>query len=348
MVVVMRGKERIRVQILRMLLEGEKTFYDIVHRQDSCLPETFALLSEMEKEGLIGIDSGKIKLTAEGMAFCKENNIKELGNVLCEACEATGIVIRDEFKKILEEYKKIAMNRPKAVEKYDQGFISLEGVVKRVAFMYERGELSNAEIFVGGDDDLLSIVLALTGLPKRVVAVDIDERLINIINKTAKERGLPLEAFTHDLRYEFSDDIKKKFDVFVTDPVETVPGIRLFLSRCVSTLKGIGCSGYFGLTTVESSRKKWYEIERILLDMGFVITDIKRKFNVYPFEEESHGGFEETFKIVKKLGQKANCDWYYSTLIRIEAVKEPKPLIEGTVELGPELYVDEETWATPE
>jgi len=344
----MRYEERVKAQIMRLLLEGEKTFYDIVHRQDSCLPETFALLSEMEKEKLIEIDAGKIKLTAAGLAFCKENNIRELGNVLCEACEATGIVIGGEFKKILEEYKKIAANRPKAVEEYDQGFISLEGVVKRVAFMYERGDIQNTEIFVGGDDDLLSIVLALTGMPKRVVAIDIDERLIDFINGVADERGLPLEAFTHDLRYEFGDNVRKRFDVFVTDPVETVPGIRLFISRCVSALKGIGCAGYFGLTTVESSRKKWYEIERMLLDMGFVITDIRRKFNVYPFVEESHGGFEETFKIVKKLGQKANCDWYHSALFRIEAVKEPKPLVKGTAKLGPELYVDEETWATPE
>ncbi len=187
----------------------------------------------------------------------------------------------------------------------------------------------NGRIFVVGDDDLFSIAASLTGMPEKVVVVDIDERLINFINRMADEYSLSVEAFVYDVQQAFPDEFKKKFDVFVTDPVETIPGLKLFLSRGVSTLKGVGGAGYFGITTLEASRKKWYEIQRMIHDMGFVITDLMRRFNVYPEDEKNFFRFQEKLPIVKHLQVKVDYNWYNSTLFRIEAVKEPSPLVEG-------------------
>jgi hypothetical protein len=145
----------------------------------------------------------------------------------------------------------------------------------------------------------------------------------------------------------FPEDLKRKFDVFVTDPVETIPGLKLFLSRGVSTLRGVGCSGYFGITTLEASRRKWYEIQRMIMDMGFVITDLKRHFNVYPQEEKNFFRFQEKLPIVEKLGYNVDWDWYNSTLFRIEAVKEPKPIVEGEMIIDEKVYKDDESWASP-
>ncbi len=97
----------------------------------------------------------------------------------------------------------------------------------------------NGRIFVVGDDDLFSIAASLTGMPEKVVVVDIDERLINFINRMADEYSLSVEAFVYDVQQAFPDEFKKKFDVFVTDPVETIPGLKLFLSRGVSSLKAL-------------------------------------------------------------------------------------------------------------
>ncbi|MCS7144986.1 MAG: bis-aminopropyl spermidine synthase family protein, partial [Archaeoglobaceae archaeon] len=161
------------------------------------------------------------------------------------------------------------------------------------------------------------------------------------------EYGLRVEAHVYDVQKAFPEDFRKKFDVFVTDPVETIPGIKLFLSRGVSTLRGIGSSAYFGLTTLEASRNKWFEIERMILEMGFVITDIKRRFNVYPASEKSYSQFEEKLPIFKKLGVKTDYDWYTSSLFRIEAVKDPRPLVEGEMIIDEQVYKDYESLATP-
>ncbi len=335
---------RILLQVLQFV-EGETSVYRLIDSQDASLPEFFSLLQQMQKDGLLELENGKVRLSEKGKELREELGLFS-SNVRCSCCDGTGYVIAEEFREAFREYKKIAENRPEAIEVYDQGFISVEGVMRRVEFLYERGDLASS-IFIVGDDDLFSLASSLTGLPKKVTVVEIDERLVNFINDTAKEYGLPVEAKVYDVQQAFPDELRKKYDVFVTDPVETIPGLKLFLSRGVSTLRGVGCSGYFGLTTLEASRKKWYEIQQMIHDMGFVITDMIRKFSVYPEEEKNFFRFQEKLPVVEKLNAEIDWNWYSSTLYRIEAIKEPRPIVEGEMVIDEKVYKDEESWATP-
>jgi len=342
----MRKSNRIKRQILQRLSGGKTRVYELIYYQDSSLPEVFEILQEMKKDHIIKIEGGIVELTNKGKSEVDELGIENFGDIYCSNCKGTGIDFSSEFSNVLMEYKRICKDRPNAIWNFDQGFMSEEGVARRAEFIYERGELTNTQIFIVGDDDLLSIFAGLTGLPRRIVVVDIDKRIVDFISRVAKEKNLDIEAFVYDVQQEFPDSLKKNFDIFITDPVETLPGINLFLSRGVSTLKGIGCSGYFGLTTLEASMKKWYKIEKIILKMGFVITDIKRHFNVYPNEEKNFFRYQSRLLIVKKLGFEINYNWYNSSLVRIEAIKEPKPLIEGEMVIDEKVYRDKESWAT--
>ncbi len=335
--------DRIEIQLLQSLLSSEMSVYRLIDSQDASLPEFFEIFEKLQKEGVLEVIGGKVRLTPKGIELAKGFLSSA---ATCNECEGTGYGIDSFFQKVLTEFLEITKNRPPAAEKFDQGFISEEGVIRRLEFIHERGDLYG-KIFVVGDDDLFSIAASLTGLPQKVVVVDIDERLVNFINSVAREYGLKVEARIYDVQRAFPDDLRRKFDVFVTDPVETVPGIKLFLSRGASTLKGAGSSAYFGLTTLEASRRKWFEIERMILEMGFVITDIRRKFNVYPASEKSYSQFEEKLPVFRKLGVKTDYDWYTSSLFRIEAVREPTPLVEGEMVIDEHVYKDEESLATP-
>ncbi len=337
--------DRIRRQILQALERRPLSVYELIDWQDASLREFVEILEDLKFNGIIEVKNGKVKLTEKGKDLIRKEKLTKI-SIKCKACKGTGYKIVGLFREAYKEYAKIAKNRPEAIEKYDQGFISLDGVIRRVEFLYERGDLTS-KIFVVGDDDLFSIAAALTGLPKEIVVIDIDERLINFINKVANEYDLPIHALVYDVQNEFPREYEKKFDVFLTDPVETLPGIKLFLSRGVSSLKGKGSSGYFGLTTLEASREKWYEIQKMIHEMGFVITDIRRKFNVYPEEEKNFFRFQEKFPIVKKLGIKADYNWYTSCLYRIEAVRDPEPLVKGKMIIDEKIYKDDESWATP-
>lgn len=334
---------RIENQILQSLLKGEISVYQLIDEQDASLPEFFEIFEKLQAQKLLKVIGGRVALTEKGREIAKFYLKSE---VKCKVCDGTGYKIDPFFRKVLSKFLKITKNRPPAVEKFDQGFISEEGVIRRLEFIHERGDIYGS-FFIVGDDDLLSIALSLTDLPKKVVVVDIDERLVDFINSTAKDYDLKVKAYVYDVQRAFPDKFKKKFDVFVTDPVETIPGIKLFLSRGVSTLKGIGSSAYFGLTTLEASRRKWFEIEKMILDMGFVVTDIMRKFNFYPASDKSYSNFEDKLPIFRKLGFKADYNWYTSSLFRIEAIKDPKPLVKGEVRIDEQVYKDEESLATP-
>ncbi len=339
------GMDRRIVNQILQAIDGEISIYRLIDSQDASLPEFFNIIQEMQRDGLLKVENGKVKLTEKGEKLKEEEKLF-YSDVRCKCCDGSGYVIAEEFKEAFEEYKKIAKERPETIEVYDQGFISVDGVMKRVEFLYERGDL-RSKIFVVGDDDLFSLAAALTGVPEKITVVEIDERLVKFINSKAEEYSLPVEARVYDVQKAFPEELRKKYDVFVTDPVETIPGLKLFLSRGVSTLKSAGCSGYFGLTTLEASRKKWYEIQEMIHEMGFVITDMIRKFSVYPEEEKNFFRFQEKLPVVEKLRAEIDWNWYKSTLYRIEAVVDPKPLVEGEMIIDEKVYKDDESWATP-
>lgn len=340
--------DRVERQIIQKLMGGEVSVYELIDWQDASLNEFFIIFNSLKDRKVIKFDkeTGKVSLTEAGRKMAEKERLRYAGEIRCKACGGTGFSINEFFSEILRNYMEIASNRPETIEEYDQGFISVEDVMRRIEFIYERGDL-NGRIFVVGDDDLFSIASALTGIPEKVAVVDVDERLINFINKISEKYSLNIDAMVYDVQRDFPEDLRKKFDVFVTDPVETIPGLELFLSRGVSTLKGVGCAGYFGITTLEASMRKWYEIQKMIHNMGFVITDIIRKFSVYPEDEKNFFRFQEKLPIVKQLNVKVDYNWYKSSLFRIEAVKQPTPLVEGDMIIDEKVYKDDESWATP-
>jgi hypothetical protein len=338
--------ERIRCQVLRALSQDETSVYRLIDRQDASLREFLSLLDQLAEEGLIYVQAGRAGLTEHGADLCRSQGLAEIGDLCCPRCQSTGLDLPPFLQRILKQYRAIVADRPEADKSFDQGFISAEGVIRRLGFVCERGDIYGS-IFVVGDDDFFSVAAALTGLPERVVAVDVDDKVVDLINRAARDHSLRLEGRTYDVQEDLPASWRKGFDMFLTDPVETLPGLELFLSRGVSSLKEPGSAGYFGLTTLEASRAKWFDIQSMLQRMGFVVTDICRKFNVYPEEDKNFFSFQDDFPIVQRFGTRIDFDWYKSSLYRIEAVRDPEPLVQGRRRLDEKVYKDEESLATP-
>jgi predicted methyltransferase len=222
-------------------------------------------------------------------------------------------------------------------------------VIKRVEFIYERGDLLDSNILVIGDDDLISIALGLTKLPKKIYVLEGDDRLVNYIKENAKRFNLSIEAMKYDVRNSLPENLVNKFDIFITDPSETLKALKIFLSRGMQGLKKQS-SGYFGLTTIESSLEKWFELEKFIIEKGFVITDVKRNFSVYPFSKEDKNWqlFRDKIKIFQYTEVPKIKNWYYSSFIRIEKIKNIK-IKNVTYKINSkDFYLDKETLITPE
>ncbi|WAM33493.1 bis-aminopropyl spermidine synthase family protein [Caldicellulosiruptor morganii] len=281
-------------------------------------------------------ENGNLQLTQKGKEFVKQNNIPAVKNYTCQYCEGRGIVFT-EIKDAYEKFKQIVKTRPEAIVEYDQGYVTEETAFSRIAMMIKKGDLVKKRLIVFGDDDLVSIAAALTELPAEVVVLEIDKRLVDFINQAAKEYNLNLKAIEYDFRNKLPDEFVKSFDTFTIDPPETIEALDVCFTRTMSSLKGAGGAGYFGLTNIEASLSKWHEFQKLLLNkFNAVITDIIENFNHYVNWNYLLPSLESNLDFVNV---QPRLNWYTSSMYRIELVKD----IEIPNEyINCELYIDNE------
>ena len=306
--------------------------------------EPFNLVVEIVKilreEGYVSYDDGKIRLTERGEKILADTGY-EAKIVECDKCRGRRVPLDIISWDVIKDFIEIQKNRPQPIQEYDQGYVTPETTLARVAYMYYRGDLKGKDIIMLGDDDLVSIAIGLTHYARRIAVIDIDTRLTDFISKVSDEYGLNIEILAMDLRKPIPSEIEKKFDVFQTDPLETVLGFRAFVGRGIATLRGERCAGYFYLTLVDSSIDKWRDIQNILVhEFKVVITEIIPDFSEYinwGYFESMHG-----WKILpEELRVKPRSGWYTSTMFRIETLRGSKGFTE---EIPPakDIYEDKE------
>lgn len=319
-------------------LANSSHFWEIVCIAQRPFAVVAEIISALKERGLVKVDpTGAISVTEEGQKFLKQNSIAPKRDYTCSGCEGRGIDL-GKISQWIREFDNLTQGRPEPIVTYDQGYITTATVMSRVALMAERGDLEDKKLLVLGDDDLLSLAAGLTGMPKEIVVLEIDDRLVNYINDKAQKLEVPVRAFKYDFREKLPDQFVGYFDTFNTDPPETIEALEVCMTRGLSGLKGEGCAGYFGLTRTEASLKKWNLFQMMLVSKFKVaITDIIDNFNHYVNWDYLLGSIRDDYNFVQV---KPKLNWYRSSMYRIETVSgfakiENKPM-------PCELYVDEE------
>ncbi len=322
----MRG---IKKTILNQL-HTPKTFWELMRNQDVNAVQLIDVLNNLYKQGIIETKTQKIYLTQRGERQASKVRLNR--HTRCDFCDSGYLI--DGFGDIYYRFKSYYDMKPKNIPEFDQGSMRCKDVLKRLAFIYNKGDLCNTRILILGDDDLLSIAIAITELPEEIIVLDIDERLLHYIRDVSSKEHLNIETEVYSIENKLP--LQKNMDVFISDPVESLSGIRLFLSRGISLLIN-GGRFYFGLTHIDSSLSKWHKIEHMLVNGGCVITDVIRDFASYPdiyYNEIKKRLFFDPGPPPKS--------WYTSSLIR--GVKLEDKISEGkSVSLGTSLYKDDET-----
>ncbi|MDV3104011.1 N(4)-bis(aminopropyl)spermidine synthase [Thermococcus waiotapuensis] len=348
--IIERVKEKTSIPVYERTVENVLSailasgdVWKVVDLSEEPLPLVVAVVTALYELGYVTFKDDRVTLTKKGKELVEKYGIGPRADYTCRHCQGKTVEL-DAFSELLVEFRELTKDRPEPLHEFDQAYVTPETTVARVAFMHSRGDLENKEVFVLGDDDLTSVALMLSGLPKRIAVLDIDERLTKFIERAADEIGYGnIEIFTFDLRKPLPDYALRRFDTFVTDPPETVYAIRSFIGRGIATLKGPGCAGYFGITRRESSIDKWRDIQRVLLnEFNVVITDIIRNFNEYvnwDYVEETRAWRLLPLKVMPGY------NWYKSYMFRIQTLEGSKGF-EGEITVGQELYDDEESSTT--
>ncbi|AMX84397.1 methyltransferase [Geobacillus subterraneus] len=331
---------RIDALLLRALYFGPKSYWELMRAAQAQTHQVLKALQSLLEGELVVYDGDRFVITEAGRQQAETLSLERVAEQRCEACAGRGIVLRPPFDSVLAAFQDIAAMRPKATPDFDQGYVTPETTVRRLALMAQQGDLMGRDILLLGDDDLTSIAAALSGLPRRICVLDVDERIITFIRDVARDRGWDhVHAEVYDVRDELPSHLRGQFDVFFTDPVDTVKGLLLFLSRCTEGLRGPGAAGYFGLSYLEASWRKWRQIQQGILDMGYAITDMLGAFQDYLLEDIVALDWARMAPVPVK---EPDIPFYVSTVYRLELVEEPQPLFFGRVELGQDLYYDEE------
>lgn len=217
-------------------------------------------LKELEKLGVVQIMDGIICSTA--------NAIKNF----------------DEIKIKMEEFIK---DRTPIKIAYDQCPVTLETLMRRTFLMLLRGDVQNKKILLIGDDDFLSLSLSLTEKAKEIIVMDIDEELLQTINKISETNGLEVQTVHYDIRKPLPTKLLSRFDVVFADPPYTFSGINLFLSRGLETLKDTeGGKFYLCFSQLDLSSSEILHVQRAINSAGLVISEILYNFNEYTLRDD--------------------------------------------------------------
>lgn len=332
--------------ILRNLMKSAKSYWRLLRDSEIDGPAFSDALGSLLTQGLVEERGEILYITDQGQLTIHDLMAQQ--DLTCPTCTGHTVSAQGPFQGLLEEFITIGKERPSSISEFDQGAILPENTISRALYMYQRGDLDRQKLFFLGDDDLTSVACALTRLPAEITVLEIDRRLNDFLRQTAVKHGFTnFTVLDYDARDPIPKELQGQFDVFFTDPVETLQGITLFLSRCTSALRGEGSAGYFGFTRIECPLKKWQAVESRLLEMNFAITDIIRNYHEYYLEPLgiAERGYRITTNAPIDVGT-PDVNFFRSNLVRIELVGPAKPTIREPVTWGRDLYYDEEMWVT--
>lgn len=109
--------------------------------------------------------------------------------------------------------------------------------VRRAAWLDATYELAGRRLLCVGDHDLTSLAACQVNPALAATVVDIDERVLEFIDRQAARLGLDVRCLHADLRFGLPAGAAGVADLVVTDPPYTPEGVRLFLARGLAGLR---------------------------------------------------------------------------------------------------------------
>ncbi|MFX0205738.1 MAG: adenosylmethionine decarboxylase [Candidatus Hodarchaeota archaeon] len=199
-----------------------------------------------------------------------------------EFISASSIKLSKKYLDFFSPVIKYLNQRPTPDYKYDQSRSTTETVLKRTLLMLKNGDVEGKRVVILGDDDGVSMALAFLQCAKEILVIDIDSRVLEVINTFAQTQDLStvLQTQIWDIRTSFPRKWWQRFDTFETDPPYTVLGFKLFIDQAITLLNPYGGSrGYISFGN-KSPQETW-DCQQHLLEAGFSIDEFYTGFNRY-------------------------------------------------------------------
>lgn len=302
--------------------------WDLIHKIDMYIRTILSLLYVLERNKFVSIASdGKLHLTRQGTALARHLSVATKISPFARRDSNLHPELSPRFRDIAEKIRELN-SKIAPQNRFDQAPLMPEASVRKAAYAINRADVAGKSIACVGDDDLISIVLALSGTPTRILAIDIDKYLLEAIEEFSEKNNMTIETLQLDLREPIPPPYRNSFDLFITEPPDTVNGITLFVSRGVELLKqGEGMIGYVGISPTACPPRGLLQIQQNFAHMALLITDRLPKYSDYPPHRTELKHIEvpdcyDAFYPPQKV-------WYSADLVRVRTSRETASLIEG-------------------
>lgn len=134
---------------------------------------------------------------------------------------------------LLRQVRDLHARRKLFVAYYGQTSCLPECALARIHLLMQRVP-PPARVLLIGDDDFLSVPLALLGYD--VTVFDIDEDLVRYLGQAAADHGVTVDLRMLDLLQPLPPDVLGAFDAVLTDPMSHVNCFTVFLGRGLAAL----------------------------------------------------------------------------------------------------------------
>ena len=279
---VAEGPESVREVLINLYREKDIKNKKLSQLTQIPVPTLTAIRGELIKEGILETIT---TFTEEGRCFVEE----KLGFRLspCPINEAylsefsldkfPQKILTKQNLSILREY---ISKRPASDVKLDQSMATFETQMKRLTLLLLNGDLEGRSILLLGDDDATSVLISATGLAKRIVVIDIDERILSFVtNLSSQLQKTTIETYHMDLRNPLLKELERKFDIIFTDPPYTLQGAKLFFQRGIYALRNEGTKFYLSF----GPKKPFimWNLHLMINNSGFYLWKTYQSFNKY-------------------------------------------------------------------
>lgn len=229
------------------------------------------------KKGLINKNN---LLSAKGKLFLKKN---KLDNIFECKYTSFGYLYKESNNAISNKIVKVIKSRPHPNSKLDQQPLPPQLTIMRAKYIASEENLVDRKIAFVGDYDSTNIALSMLFGNKESFIFDIDKRLLNFFEKTAKNNSYNINTVYCDIFKYKSKKYNKKFDIIVSDPPYAAGGIKRFIEFGISLLKdgGIGFLAVPYHENISWTEQILFEVTKLLVDKNCLITDNNKNFYYY-------------------------------------------------------------------
>jgi predicted methyltransferase len=249
------------------------------------VPIVASICGELRQRGIVSARR-PAQLTVHGRRLFAHGRLRLTDAASCPTCGGLGAMLPGELSGVAAELAKISRQAPPPNLQLDQCHCTVGTKLRRVLAMHEADALVGRRILLLGDDDLVSLAIALVvrdfGAAETVTelaVLDVDDAVVDFIRTRLSGVRFPVACLRHDLRDPLPADLECRFDTVLTDPPYTMEGARLFLTRAAEALCGAGGNVFFSFGSRRPGAS--FQVQQEIGALGFAIRRLQPDFNEY-------------------------------------------------------------------